>query len=224
VKAPTSYQMPDFSNPAERLRVQFLRARDQFSSFFKGLEEATQGMTPTERASWCLHELRIGESVLRSSMALLTKADAAMYRDSLRFKEPQAPRPPRAPREPAEKAPKNTVKDGRARFMAEYVKSGEGLSEELKQALAAVARIEAKSRIELGEQFVVLRDLVKSGAAGRNPNTNKRWNWSDWGPLYLKRTYRDINYCIAEFRKSFPKSATKRRTSPHLEVIERGIA
>jgi len=223
VKTPTTYQMPDFTNPAERLRVQFLRARDQFSSFFKGLEEATQGMTPTERASWCLHELRIGESVLRSSMALLTKADAAMYRDSLRFKEPQAPRPPREKKIPTEKAPKNTVKDGRARFMAEYVKSGEGLSEELKHALAAVARIEAKSRIELGEHFVVLRDLVKRGAAGRNPSTNKRWNWTDWAPLYLNRSARDILRCITEFRTSCPKSATKRRTPPHLEVIERGI-
>jgi hypothetical protein len=219
VKAPTAYQMPDFSNPAERLRVQFLRARDQFSSFFKGLEEATQGMTPAERASWCLHELRIGESVLRSSMTLLTKADAAMYRDSLRFKEPQAPRPPREKKEPTEKVPRHTLKDGRAKFMAEYVKSGEGLSEELKHALTAVARIEAKSRIELGEQFVVMRDLVKSGAAGRNPNTNKRWNWSDWGPLYLNRSYGDIKKCIAEFGASCAKSATNRRTPPFLEVV-----
>jgi len=67
--------------------------------------------------------------------------------------------------------------------------------------LAEIERLNRMNRIDLGRQFVELRELANNRKLGRNEK-GQYWRFRPWCIAYIERSYRDVSRCMEEYEKS----------------------
>jgi len=75
-------------------------------------------------------------------------------------------------------------------------------TEECKKLLAQAILLEKNHRVKLGEIYHQLREIVQSGRAGIDPETEKPWAWMRWSELYIARSARTIQDNISVYLDS----------------------
>ena len=67
--------------------------------------------------------------------------------------------------------------------------------------LAEIDRLNRANRVDLGRQFVELRELANNRKLGRNEK-GQYWRFNPWCVMYIGRSRRDIYKCIDEYERS----------------------
>jgi hypothetical protein len=224
--------MKDYSDEVNQLLALWKSSRNKFSSFYHVLKQVQDSIGPDEFGQWCIDHLKLHigvidrvANVLRDADALREKQILALAKEAQRQKE-EAWRAAKAQeRRNAEEKRKQEREDIRLRKEAdadakkkiiknkkrserraekkETLQHATPTHEQLAKLLANCEKIEKTSRVDLGEQYAAMKEIVDSGQAGKDAD-GKLWVWTRWAKFYIKRSERDIRKCVDEYRASCP--------------------
>jgi hypothetical protein len=219
--------MIDLEDKAERLRVVWEKARNMYTSFFAELSEVSESMKPEEFHRWCYEKVGVSLSVALKTADVLREADALHVKAQLKHVDTMATTAVRQERAKAKEAEANakkaqaeaqqatldlTAKKEETKLKIESTKKRRVALNEIKsdfhyvpedrdvaKILERIATRDTRTRTENGEDFLKLKEMVKDGRMGNNPATSKKWTWTKWAPMALKRSLRDVDKCISEY-------------------------
>lgn len=216
----------DLDEEAKRCRVMWEKGRNMYTAFFSALSDVQGALSPEDFDNWCFKSVGVSLNVALKASGVLREADRLRVESSLKRAAQEAREQAKLKKEQATLQAAD-IKDKRTETQLNIEKNLTLLHEqqavnerlatnpklnykpentEVAEILSELSARQGKTRIENGLDYIRLKELVKSGAEGKDPATGKKWKWEKWAVLAIGRPLSSIRDAMTQAKKALLKN------------------